>query len=54
MNYHEWSQDLSALKPDTDNLPPPTLYHLFLFFEAEKKDTYTHVFKQRNQIVRFK
>ena len=52
MFYHEWSQDLSALKPDTDN--PPTIYHLFLFFEAEKKDTSTHVFKQRNQIVRFK
>ena len=62
---HEWSQDPSPLlryvTPDTD----PSLYHLFLFFEVEKKtkirqryalthDTSTHVFMQLIQIVRFK
>ena len=37
------------------------LYHFFLFFEVEKKQRYapthytsTHIFKQLNQIVRFK
>ena len=52
---------LSYVTPDTD----PSLYHLFLFLEVEKKpkirqryapnhDTFTHAFRQLNQIVRFK
>ena len=49
---------LCYVMPDTDT----PLYHLFLFFEVEKKpqryaptyDTSTHVFKQLNQIVKFK
>ena len=49
---------LRYVTPDTDT----SLYHLFLFFEVEKKSqryastygTSTHVFKQQNQIVRFK
>ena len=40
----------------------PPLYHLFLFFEVEEEkqryapthDTFTHVFKELNQIVRLK
>ena len=49
---------LRYVTSDTD----ASLYHLFLFFEVEKKpqrylpthDTSTHVFNQLNQIVKFK
>ena len=49
---------LRHVTPDTDT----PLYRLFLFFEVEKQfkryapthDTSTHVFKQLNQIFRFK
>ena len=65
---HEWSQNLfSLLRYVTPDAYPTTLYHLFFFFEFEKKkqqtnkqryafthDTSTHVFKQLNQIVSFK
>ena len=56
MNDHK--TPLHHVTPDTDTTS--TLYHSFLFFDVEKNmyapihDTYAHVFKQLNQIVRFK
>ena len=59
MLHYEWSQEPPYVKSHLTQYP---LYHLFLFFEVEKKaqryapthDPSTHVFKQLNQIVRFK
>ena len=46
---------LRYIRPDTDTPPLPD-YHLFHFLEkhALTYNTFTHVFKRLNQIVKFK
>ena len=63
--YHHGSSRMITRPPSryvtSDIDTPPLLYQLFLFFQVKKTqrcalthDTSTHVFKQLNQIVRFK